>query len=87
MPQGSPGMETSTPQPYETLLVGLDGSAAVFARHWRQSWWASASRAQCRPTYEPRWPQLALWLVPELTGRSNDDSATTMCGSKWPNVW
>jgi len=33
MPQGSPGMETSTPQPYETLLVGLDGSAAVFARH------------------------------------------------------
>ncbi|WP_424217861.1 DUF411 domain-containing protein [Thauera humireducens] len=29
MPQGSPGMETSTPQPYETLLVGLDGSAAV----------------------------------------------------------
>ena len=33
MPQGSPGMETSTPQPYETLLVGLDGSARVFARH------------------------------------------------------
>ncbi len=26
-------METSTPQPYETLLVGLDGSATVFARH------------------------------------------------------
>ncbi|TAH44666.1 MAG: DUF411 domain-containing protein [Betaproteobacteria bacterium] len=33
MPQGSPGMETSTPQPYETLLVGLDRSATIFARH------------------------------------------------------
>jgi hypothetical protein len=33
MPQGSPGMETSTPQPYDTLLVQPDGSTRVFARH------------------------------------------------------
>ena len=33
MPQGSPGMETATPVPYETLLVLTDGSARVFARH------------------------------------------------------
>jgi hypothetical protein len=33
MPQGSPGMETTTPAPYETLLVLTDGSARVFARH------------------------------------------------------
>jgi len=33
MPQGSPGMETPTPQPYETLLVHLDGDSSVFARH------------------------------------------------------
>lgn len=33
MPQGSPGMETTTPAPYETLLVLIDGSARVFARH------------------------------------------------------
>ncbi|UCV03320.1 DUF411 domain-containing protein [Dechloromonas denitrificans] len=33
MPQGSPGMETSHPQPYETLLVQADGSAKVFAKH------------------------------------------------------
>jgi hypothetical protein len=33
MPQGSPGMETSTPQPYDTLLVGKDGGSTVFARH------------------------------------------------------
>lgn len=33
MPQGSPGMETSTPQPYNTLLVQMDGTTRVFARH------------------------------------------------------
>lgn len=33
MPQGSPGMESPRPQPYETLLVGADGSATVFAKH------------------------------------------------------
>lgn len=33
MPQGSPGMESPTPQAYDTLLVGTDGSARVFARH------------------------------------------------------
>ena len=33
MPQGSPGMETTAPVPYETLLVLIDGSARVFARH------------------------------------------------------
>lgn len=33
MPQGSPGMETTTPLPYETLLVQADGSASVFAKH------------------------------------------------------
>lgn len=33
MPQGSPGMETATPQHYETLLVQADGSYTVFAKH------------------------------------------------------
>jgi len=33
MPQGSPGMETANPQPYDTLLVHLDGGSSVFARH------------------------------------------------------
>lgn len=33
MPQGSPGMETSQPQPYDTLLVQADGSYKVFAKH------------------------------------------------------
>lgn len=33
MPQGSPGMETATPVPYETLLVQGDGSSTVFAKH------------------------------------------------------
>jgi len=33
MPQGSPGMETATPVPYETLLVQADGSTIVFAKH------------------------------------------------------
>lgn len=33
MPQGSPGMETSHPQPYDTLLVQADGSYKIFAKH------------------------------------------------------
>jgi hypothetical protein len=33
MPQGSPGMETNNPQPYDTLLVQADGSYKVFAKH------------------------------------------------------
>ena len=33
MPQGSPGMETATPVPYETLLIQADGSARLFAKH------------------------------------------------------
>ena len=33
MPQGSPGMESSHPQPYDTLLVQADGGYKVFARH------------------------------------------------------
>lgn len=33
MPQGSPGMETSHPQAYDTLLVQADGSYKVFAKH------------------------------------------------------
>ncbi|OJW50799.1 MAG: metal-binding protein [Candidatus Accumulibacter sp. 66-26] len=33
MPQGSPGMETATPVPYDTLLVQADGSTTVFAKH------------------------------------------------------
>lgn len=33
MPQGSPGMETATHVPYETLLVQADGSTTVFAKH------------------------------------------------------
>lgn len=33
MPQGSPGMETNHPQPYDTLLVQADGSYRVFVRH------------------------------------------------------
>lgn len=33
MPQGSPGMETNHPQPYDTLLVQTDGSHKVFAKH------------------------------------------------------
>lgn len=33
MPQGSPGMETATPVPYNTLLVQADGSTTVFAKH------------------------------------------------------
>ncbi len=33
MPQGSPGMETNHPQPYDTLLVQANGSYRVFAKH------------------------------------------------------
>jgi hypothetical protein len=33
MPPGSPGMESSRPKPYDTLLVQPDGSTRVFARH------------------------------------------------------
>ncbi len=33
MPPGSPGMESDHPVPYETLLIGKDGKASVFARH------------------------------------------------------
>jgi hypothetical protein len=33
MPPGSPGMESDDPVPYETLLIGKDGKARVYARH------------------------------------------------------
>ena len=33
MPPGSPGMESDHPVPYDTLLVGKNGKAKVFARH------------------------------------------------------
>ena len=33
MPPGSPGMESSKPVPYNTLLVKADGEIAVFAKH------------------------------------------------------
>jgi hypothetical protein len=33
MPPGSPGMESSKPIPYQTLLVQSDGSTSVFAQH------------------------------------------------------
>lgn len=33
MPPGSPGMESSKPMPYQTLLVQSDGSTRVFAQH------------------------------------------------------
>lgn len=33
MPPGSPGMESSTPIPYQTLLVQFNGSTRVFAQH------------------------------------------------------
>ena len=33
MPPGSPGMESDAPVPYETLLIGKDGKASVYARH------------------------------------------------------
>ena len=33
MPPGSPGMESAKPVPYDTLLVGTDGSTRVFAKH------------------------------------------------------
>ncbi|MDP2693484.1 MAG: DUF411 domain-containing protein [Gallionella sp.] len=33
MPPGSPGMESDHPVPYETLLIGKDGKASVYAQH------------------------------------------------------
>jgi len=33
MPPGSPGMESAKPMPYQTLLVGTDRTAQVFAQH------------------------------------------------------
>jgi hypothetical protein len=33
MPPGSPGMESTKPIPYETLLVQADGSYRTFAKH------------------------------------------------------
>lgn len=33
MPPGSPGMESEAPVSYDTLLVGKDGKARMFARH------------------------------------------------------
>lgn len=33
MPPGSPGMEGPRKTAYDTLVVGMDGKAAVFARH------------------------------------------------------
>ena len=33
MPPGSPGMESTRPIPYDTLLVARDGSTRVFVRH------------------------------------------------------
>ncbi|MDA8257157.1 MAG: DUF411 domain-containing protein [Betaproteobacteria bacterium] len=33
MPPGSPGMESATPIPYQTLLVRTDGTTQVFAQH------------------------------------------------------
>lgn len=33
MPPGSPGMESERSIPYDTLLIGADGNAKVFARH------------------------------------------------------
>ncbi|WP_423753313.1 DUF411 domain-containing protein [Candidatus Accumulibacter phosphatis] len=33
MPAGSPGMESSSPVPYDTLLVDPKGSTSVYARH------------------------------------------------------
>ena len=35
MPAGSPGMESSQPQPYDVLLVFPDGSHKVYARYGR----------------------------------------------------
>lgn len=33
MPVGSPGMEGPYSEPYQTLLIGMDGQARVFAEH------------------------------------------------------
>ena len=33
MPQGSPGMDSAKPMPYQTLLVRTDGTTQVFTQH------------------------------------------------------
>jgi len=33
MPVGSPGMESSNPEPYKVYLIGNDGSQSVYAQH------------------------------------------------------
>lgn len=33
MPQGSPGMDSTKPTPYQTLLVRTDGTTQVFTQH------------------------------------------------------
>lgn len=33
MPQGSPGMDSTKPMPYQTLLVRTDGTTQVFTQH------------------------------------------------------
>jgi hypothetical protein len=33
MPPGSPGMESSKPVPYNTLLVQSGGETSIFAKH------------------------------------------------------
>jgi len=33
MPQGSPGMESPTPEPYKVYLLHSDGTKSVFAQH------------------------------------------------------
>ena len=33
MPAGSPGMESSHPQPYDVLAVARDGTTSVFSSH------------------------------------------------------
>jgi len=35
MPQGSPGMESARPQPYDVLLVDKNGSHSIYARYGR----------------------------------------------------
>lgn len=35
MPQGSPGMESATTQPYDVLLVDRNGRHSVYARYGR----------------------------------------------------
>ena len=35
MPVGSPGMEGGRKEPYDVMLVGLDGTQSVYARYGR----------------------------------------------------